>query len=62
MNLRAIWSFIAGDSRRGPALVAVAIGVVILLVRFGPASTAFTGFIFFALIAAALIAAVFERV
>ncbi|GAC1544720.1 MAG: hypothetical protein NVS2B17_26190 [Candidatus Velthaea sp.] len=62
MNPRAIWSFIAGDSRRGPALVAVAIGVVILLVRFAPGSATLTGVIFFVLIAAALTAAVFEPV
>lgn len=62
MKLRAIWSFIAGDSRRGPALVAVAIAAVLLLVRFAPASTALAGPLFFAIVAAALAAAVFERV
>ena len=62
MNLRAIWSFIAGESRLGPALVAVAIGIVILLVRFAPGSAMLTGVIFFVSIAAALTAAVFERV
>lgn len=62
MNLRAIWSFIAGDSRRGPALVALAIAAVLLLVRFAPTAAAFAGPLFFLIVAAALAASVFERV
>lgn len=62
MNLRAIWLFIAGDSRRGPLLVALAIAVTMLLVRFAPVNTAVTGAIFFAMVAVALAVSVFERV
>ena len=62
MSLRAIWSFIAGDSRRGPALSAVAIVVTILLVRFTPMSTTLTGVILFGLVAVALVASVLESV
>ncbi len=62
MSLRAIWSFVAGDSRRGPALAAVAIAVTILLVRFTPVSTTLAGAIFFGLVAVALVASVLESV
>jgi hypothetical protein len=62
MNPRAIWAFIAGDSRLGPALAAAAIVVTLLLLRFAPVSTTVTGVIFFALVATALVASVFEGV
>lgn len=62
MNLRAIWAFIAGDSRRGPALAATAIVLAVLLVRYTPIQSAVIGVIFFAAIALALAASVFEKV
>lgn len=62
MNLRAIWSFIAGDSRFAPALVAVAIGAALLLIRFAGLDTTYAGVVFFALIVVALVGSVFERV
>ncbi len=60
MNLAAIWQFIAGDSRRAPAAVAVAIIVAIVLVRTTPAS-AVAGIAFACIVALGLAAAVFER-
>lgn len=62
MNPRAIWAFIAGDSRRGPALAAVAVVVTILLLRFTPVNATLTGAIFFGLVAAALVSSVLESV
>jgi O-antigen ligase len=61
MNLRAIWSFIAGDSRIAPAAVALAVGVVLVLERQLPASGPGAGGVFIAIIAAGLVAGVFER-
>jgi hypothetical protein len=56
----AIWSFIAGDSRRAPIAVALAVAVAAVLVHAGTSSgivaTTFAG-----MIALALTAAVFER-
>jgi hypothetical protein len=60
MNLAAIWDFIAGDSRRAPAAVAIAIVVAIVLVRTTP-STALPGVAFAGIVALGLAAAVFER-
>ncbi len=60
MKLGAIWSFIAGDSRRAPAAVAVAVLVAVVLLRSsvgnGVVAATFAG-----IIALGLAAAVFER-
>ena len=61
MNVRAIWSFVAGDSRLAPLAVALAIVVATGLVRLAPGLAQAVGPIFVALIAAGLIAGVFER-
>jgi hypothetical protein len=60
VKLAAIWEFIAGDSRRAPAAVAVAIIVAIVVVRATPA-TALAGIAFACIVALGLAAAVFER-
>ncbi|HEX3465501.1 MAG TPA: hypothetical protein VHS78_15740 [Candidatus Elarobacter sp.] len=60
MNLRAIWQFIAGDSRRAPVAVVLAIIVALVLVRTNPAS-AIAGLAFACIVALGLAAAVFER-
>lgn len=60
MSLGAIWEFIAGDSRRAPVAVAIAIVTAIVLVRMAPAST-IAGVAFACIIALGLAAAVFER-
>jgi hypothetical protein len=59
MNPRAVWEFIAGDSRRAPVAVALAIIVTIVLVRNTPASS-LPGFAFACIVALGLAAAVFE--
>ena len=60
MNVRAIWEFIAGDSRRAPIAVALAIVVAIVLIRTTPGS-ALAGLAFACIVALGLAAAVFER-
>jgi hypothetical protein len=61
MNVRAIWLFIAGDSRCAPFAVAAAVGLTLLLLRVAPGGGAWIGALFVAVIAAGLVAAVFER-
>ena len=61
MKLRAIWEFIAGDSRRAPLAVALAIVVAVLLVRTAALHGAALGAIFALIIALGLTASVFER-
>ena len=60
MKLAAVWEFIAGDSRRAPVAVALAIAVAVVLLRSSVSSTlvatAFAG-----IIALGLAGAVFER-
>lgn len=60
MNVRAVWQFIAGDSRLAPIAVAIAIAVTAVLVRTTPAS-AIAGLAFACIVALGLAAAVFER-
>ncbi|MGD0474365.1 MAG: hypothetical protein ABSB70_14295 [Candidatus Velthaea sp.] len=60
MNVRAIWTFVAGDSRRAPAAVAAAVVAALALQRLAPAAGIWTGVIFVAMIAAGLVAGVFE--
>lgn len=60
MSLGAVWEFIAGDSRRAPLAVAIAIVVAIVLVRTAPASS-IAGVAFACIVACGLAAAVFER-
>jgi hypothetical protein len=59
VNLVAIWEFIAGDSRRAPLAVALAVVVAVVLLRSSVSSavvaTAFAG-----IIALGLAASVFE--
>jgi hypothetical protein len=59
MSIAAIWEFLAGDSKRGPLAVLVAIVVAVVLLRSGVASpivaAAFAG-----TIALGLAASVFE--
>jgi len=60
MSVAAIWEFIAGDSRRAPVAVAIALVAAIVLVRISPAST-IAGVAFACIVALGLAAAVFER-
>jgi hypothetical protein len=60
VKLAAIWEFIAGDSRRAPAAVAVAVLVAVVLLR-GSVASGIVGATFACLIALGLAAAVFER-
>ncbi len=62
MKPGAVWRFIAGDSWFGPAGVLIAVLVTFAAVRLGPAGSPAIAAVFVALIAAALVAAVFERV
>ncbi len=60
MKLSAIWEFIAGDSRRAPVAVAVAVLVAVVLLR-SSVSSGIVAAAFAAVIALGLTAAVFER-
>ncbi len=60
MKLGAIWEFIAGDSRRAPIAVALAVLVAVLLLRASVASGVVAA-AFACIIALGLAAAVFER-
>jgi hypothetical protein len=60
MNPRAIWSFVAGDSRLGPLLAAVAVGATVALVHFATLHSTLIGALFFVLVAVALVASVLE--
>ena len=62
MNARAIWDFVAGESRLAPIGVAVAVVVAILLQRYMPDNGAVTGGVFVALLIVGLIAGVMEKV
>ena len=59
-QLAAIWEFIAGDSRRAPVAVAVAIAVAFVLLRTSVPSVV-AGAAFAAIVALGLAATVFER-
>ena len=61
MKLGAIWSFIAGDSRRAPLAVAVAVAAVVTVQRIAPGAGGWTGALFVAIVAAGLVAGVFEK-
>jgi hypothetical protein len=61
MKLAAIWAFIAGDSKRAPLGVALAVALIFALERWAPQAGAWIGALFVALIGAALVAGVFER-
>ena len=60
MKLAAIWEFIAGDSRRAPVAVALAVLVAIVLLRM-PVASGIVAAVFACVIALGLTAAVFER-
>ena len=60
MRLAAIWAFIAGDSRLGPAAVVLAILAAVAMLRASLPSVA-VGATFAGTIALGLVAAVFER-
>jgi hypothetical protein len=59
MNVAAIWQFIAGDSRRAPLAVALAVIVAAVLLHSGVPSGAVAA-TFAGIIALGLAAAVFE--
>ncbi len=60
MRLAAIWEFIAGDSRRAPAAVVLAIVVAVVLLR-SAAPSPVAAVSFAGIIALGLAAAVFEQ-
>lgn len=60
MKLGAIWEFIAGDSRRAPIAVALAVLIAVVMLRSSVASGVVAA-TFAAVIALGLTAAVFER-
>ena len=62
MNLHAIWEFIAGDSRRAPLAVAIAVVLAFVLLRTNALPSALIGACFALVIIVGLSAAVFERV
>ncbi len=60
MKLATIWEFIAGDSRRAPAAVALAVLIAVVLLR-NSVSSMVVAATFAGIIALGLAAAVFER-
>ncbi len=60
MRLAAIWEFIAGDSRRAPAAVVLAVVVAVVLLR-SSAPSPVVAVSFAGIIALGLAAAVFEQ-
>jgi hypothetical protein len=60
VSIAAIWEFIAGDSRRAPVAVALAVAVAFVLLRSSVSST-IVAVAFAGVIALGLAAAVFER-
>ena len=62
MNLRALWAFIAGDSRFAPIGVAVAVAAVVVIRQYGSGTAQLIGPIFVAILALGLMAAVGEKV
>jgi hypothetical protein len=61
MNLASIWNFIAGDSRRAPVAVALAVVVAYALLRASVPS-AVVAVTFAGIIALGLAVSVFEKV
>jgi hypothetical protein len=53
--------FIAGDSRRAPLAVAAAVAAVVTVQRIAPGAGGWTGALFVAIVAAGLVAGVFEK-
>jgi len=60
MKPAAIWSFIAGDSKRAPLGVLAAIALALGLERFVPQAGPWIGPAFVAVLAFGLVTAVFE--
>jgi hypothetical protein len=60
VKLAAIWEFIAGDSRRAPIAVALALIIAVVMLR-GGVSGGVVAAAFAGVIALGLAAAVFER-
>ncbi|MDE2572408.1 MAG: hypothetical protein KGM44_07800 [bacterium] len=61
MKLEAIWAFVAGESRLAPLGVLIAIVAALLMGRFAPGNGALSGIVFVVIVAAGLVAGVFER-
>lgn len=61
MKAARIWTFIVGDSRFAPVGVVVAVCAALFFTRVVPASGPLVGVVYVAIIAATLVAAVFER-
>jgi hypothetical protein len=59
VKLAAVWEFIAGDSRRAPVAVALAVATAVVLLR-SPVSSTVVASAFAGIIALGLAAAVFE--
>jgi hypothetical protein len=59
--LAAIWAFIAGDSKRAPIAVGLALAVAFALTRSSAVPSLVAGIAFAAIVALGLAAAVFER-
>jgi hypothetical protein len=60
MKPAAIWSFVAGDSKRAPLAVLAAVVLALGLERFAPQAGPWIGVAFVAVLVAGLVAAVFE--
>jgi len=61
-KVKAIWAFVAGESRWAPAGAGLAIVAAFLALRYLPSGAETAGPVFVACIAAGLVAGVFEHV
>ena len=62
MSVKAVWTFIAGESFLAPTGVGVAIVAAMLALRYVAAGAEVAGCVFVACIATGLVAGVFEKV
>ncbi len=62
MSVKAVWDFVAGESRLAPLGIGVAIVAAILALRYFSGGAEVAGPVFVACIAAGLVAGVFEKV
>jgi hypothetical protein len=61
VNVSAVWDFIAGESRRAPLGVAIAVITAVAVTKVAPNAGAWVGVMFVAILVAGLIAGVFEK-
>jgi hypothetical protein len=61
MKLSDVWDFVAGESRRTPLCVALAVIAAVAVTRLVPGIGTWSGVVFMAILAFGLVLGVFER-